>query len=483
MIWSFLILGVALVGIVGLRSLSTRVRMAFDVLCLTSLTAVLYRAGISPLFQQPLSTAVGLTTWMRAITVAWWLLGARVTVSVMYFALHHDRNSRQTRLFFDLVAAAIYLCTGLIVIKSVLSLPIGGVLATSGIVAIVIGLALQNTLADVFAGIAVGIEAPFQIGERISLGKDFEGQVVEMNWRSVRIQTDGADIAIVPNSVVAKLEIVNRSVPTRVRSESVRLWCPASADADRVIAALSEATLLCSAVLDSPGPGVTLTQMGPCFHGYTISFSVADTKLLSPTKSQLLRHSRRQLYYAGLLAGNPRHHARCTARRLSARQVLGELMLLESLEPAVIDSLAQQIVTRLLEPGEVLFAEGATDCTLYVVASGVMEVTKANGVGAVLTLGRLGAGEYLGEIGLLTGAPHAATAQARTHCYIHQLPRDAISPLLAAHPGMLAAFDQSVRRGLDLVNRSVAASASETVENPHELLSRIRDFFRFRSAL
>src|ERR1700761_6621369 len=224
MLWSFLILAVALVGIVVLRSLSNRVRIAFDVVCLMGLSAALYSHDISPLFHQPPSSAEPGTLWTRAIAIAWWLLGARVAVSVMYFALHHDRRSRETRLFFDLIAAAIYLCTGLIVVRSVLVVPISGLLATSGIVAIVLGLALQNTLADVFAGIAVGIEAPFHVGDRISLGNNIEGQVVEMNWRSIRIQTDGADIAIVPNSVVSKLEIVNRSVPNRTRSESVRLW-------------------------------------------------------------------------------------------------------------------------------------------------------------------------------------------------------------------------------------------------------------------
>jgi CRP-like cAMP-binding protein len=338
---------------------------------------------------------------------------------------------------------------------------------------------MQNTLADVFAGIAVGIEAPFQVGNRISIGKIIEGQVVEMNWRSVRIQTDGADIAIIPNSIVSKLEIVNRSAPSRIRSDSVRMWCRPTADSDRVITLLNEAILLCPDVLQSPAPDVTLTQMGPIFHGYTIAFSVADTLSLSSTKSQLLRHARKQLYHAGLLAESQRRRAQ-SPQRLAARQVLSELVLLESLDPALIDKLAQQAVTRLLEPEEVLFAEGAADCTLYVVASGVMEVTKAGESGGILTLGRLGAGEYLGEIGLLTGAPHAATARARTHCYVHQLSHEAIAPLLAAHPGMLAAFDQSARRGLDLLTRRVAASASETVPNRGELLSRIRNFFRLR---
>src|ERR1700675_5097680 len=107
---------------------------------------------------------------------------------------------------------------------------IGGLLATSGVLAIVLGLALQNTLADVFAGIAFGIEAPFNVGDRISVADKIEGTVVQMNWRSIRIHTDGDDVAIVPNSVVANSDIVNRSFPTRLRSAFIEFSCPATAN-------------------------------------------------------------------------------------------------------------------------------------------------------------------------------------------------------------------------------------------------------------
>jgi CRP-like cAMP-binding protein len=193
----------------------------------------------------------------------------------------------------------------------------------------------------------------------------------------------------------------------------------------------------------------------------------------------LLRHSRRQLYHAGLLADGRKRRGR-VGQRLSPQQALSELVLFESLEPDVVESLAQQVVTRLVEPGETLFGEGTADCTLHVVASGVIDVTKSGGAGDVVTLGRLGAGEYLGEIGLLTGAPHAATARARTHCQVHELSRAAIQPLLAANPGMVAAFERSARHGMDLINRRVAASASVQMDNRGEFLTRIREFFAMR---
>src|SRR5262249_16956095 len=173
----------------------------FDVACLVALSVVLHQRGALPVLVS--STAAPDTApWLRVLVVAWWLASARVVVGVLYFAFRHDRRHRSAKLVVDLVAAAIYVGTVVIVLKSVLALPVAGLFATSGVVAIVLGLALQNTLADVFSGIAVGIEAPFQVGDRVSLGADIEGLVIETNWRSIRVQTDGEDIAIVPNSVV-----------------------------------------------------------------------------------------------------------------------------------------------------------------------------------------------------------------------------------------------------------------------------------------
>jgi small-conductance mechanosensitive channel/CRP-like cAMP-binding protein len=476
------ILGATVAAIVGVRALPERVRVAFDVLCLVAAGVVLYQHTVTPLTLPPIGSANSPSIWLRAVAVAWWILSARVIVAALYYTLRIDRKSREAKLFIDLAAAAIYVGAGLIVLKSVLALSVGGLVATSGIVAIVLGLALQSTLSDVFSGIAVDIEAPFQVGDRISLGNNIEGQVVEMNWRSIRVQTDGANIAIIPNSVVAKLEIVNQSVPTRVRAVSVQLWCAVSADPERVVEVLQEATLLCPPILATPAPSATLNRMGPRFNNYTISFSVSDTQLVGSTKSLLLRHARKQLYHARLL-GRKRSEQPSDDRAYSilpTGQMLRDISLFECLQPAQLDDLTQHVATRLLEPDELLFSQGAADATLYIVASGILEIT-ATSNGVAVTLGNLGAGDYVGEICLLTGAAHAATARARTHCYVHHLSREAIEPILAANPALAVAFDKSVRRGLDLLQRSVAVRATESMDASGPLLQRIRSFFRFNT--
>jgi len=281
---------------------------------------------------------------------------------------------------------------------------------------------------------------------------------------------------------MAKLQIVNRSVPSRRRTVSAEVPCPATVDPAYVIQVLDEATLLCPAILDTPASSVALTRLGRRWNHYTISFSVAETSLTSGTKSLLLGYARKQMHYAGLLQQNPGGLAQPPARSrpmiLAPREVLADLVLFERLQPIQLEDLASRLTTRLLEPGETLFAQDATDATLYVVASGVLEMTRATGKTTSLTLGRIGAGEYIGEIGLLAESPHESTARARTHCVVYQLRRDAIAGLLETNAEVAAALEKAVRRGLELVSRKVAATAAGDVGIRGQLVQRIRRFFR-----
>jgi small-conductance mechanosensitive channel/CRP-like cAMP-binding protein len=475
-----LILGFVLVSYIALRPFPTRVRHLFDFMCFAGATFILFRHQTPPLPGNG-GVANGTSLWLNAVAGIWWLLGARVLVAVMSFTLNRNRRWREARLFPDHTAAAIYTAAVSVVLISVLALPIGGLLATSGVLAIVLGLALQNTLADVFAGIAFGIEAPFNVGDRISLGDKTEGTVVQMNWRSIRILTDGDDVAIVPNSVVAKSDIVNRSFPTRVRSAFIELSCPSTSNPEQVVDTLQQATLLCPPILSVPPSSAVLTRLGAKESRYRVNFSVSDTEHLSTTKDLLLRHARRQLYYSGLYFPHTVQDIpkadEGTGRPLHAvLPLLQDIILFEVLEAEQLAELAAHLKPRSLEPGEVLFAQGGTEATLFIVVSGILQISQRTELSAQQTAGFIGAGEYIGEIGLLTGAPYAATAAARTHCKLYGLDCHVLKPLLAANSDLFAELDRSARRGLAILNRAVAVRATD--DSAHQsLLHRIREFF------
>jgi small-conductance mechanosensitive channel/CRP-like cAMP-binding protein len=474
-----LILGFVIFSYIALRPFPERVRHLFDFVCFVGASLILFRYQTPPLPGNG-GAANATTLWLHAVAGIWWLLGARVLVAVMSFSLNHNRRWREARLFPDLTTAAIYTAAVSVVLISVLALPIGGLLATSGVLAIVLGLALQNTLADVFAGIAFGIEAPFNVGDRISLGDKTEGTVVQMNWRSIRILTDGDDVAIVPNSVVAKSDIVNRSFPTRVRSAFIELSCPATANPERVIDTLQQATLLCPTIVPLPGSSTVLTRLGSTESRYRVNFAVSDTEHLSTTKDLLLRHARRQLYYSGLYFPRPAQDIPApddgTGRPIHAvLPLLQDMILFEALEPEQLAELATRFSPRSLEPEEVLFAQGGTEATLFIVVSGILQISQHTKLGQQ-TAGLIGAGEYIGEVSLLTGAPYAASATARTHCKLYGLDCKVIKPLLAANSELYAEFDRSARRGLAILNRVVAVRATDDSAG-QSLLQRIRTFF------
>lgn len=475
------LLVIAIVGVFTLRRFSDRVRISFDAICFIAISLYFVKQGTFPVFSPLSGSADSAALWLRAIGGAWWLLGSRIVVAGLGFVIHRHRRSREARLFSDLAAAVIYIATAAVVLNSVFALPVTGVVATSGVVAIVIGLALQNTLADVFAGIAVGIEAPFGVGDRIQIADRIEGQVVQVNWRSIRIQTDGHDIAIIPNSLIAKAEIVNRSFPGERRAASVELSCPGDAVPERVIEKLQHATLLCPDILQTPVPHAVLTQLGPKRNAYKISFHVESTAHLSSTKDLLLRGARRQLHYAGFLDKNRKSETASLiveSEALAGRRLLCDLALFEHLIERQVEGIADLLEVRRMEPGDTLFAQGTSDTSLYIVASGIVEFTRQTG-NISETIGCIGAGEYVGEIGLLTGAPHAATAVARTHCQIYQLPRQAIAPLLSESADLASAFDKAVRRGLEILDRRVAVQATPGIGAKGQLLLRIRKAFHF----
>src|ERR1700757_2258115 len=145
--------------------------------CLILLTILLLSAGILP--YRPLhSTASSVRDAVHgALQVAWWLWAAWFLVSCLRAFVIVEHRPREGKLLQDLLAGLMYLAAVFAIIAYVFDLRIQGLLATSGVVAIMLGLALQNTLGDVFAGLVLSFSRPYRPGDWISLDGGLEGRV------------------------------------------------------------------------------------------------------------------------------------------------------------------------------------------------------------------------------------------------------------------------------------------------------------------
>jgi small-conductance mechanosensitive channel len=455
---------------VGTRTTWPRIAASAAMFALFS--AAVVRTIGSPLEPQLAALMSTERLWQQVIVSAWWLLAARLAVEVVRTSMLIRRVAGEGRLFSDLLAGLIYLIVILTIVKTVFNFPIGGLVATSGIIAIVLGLALQNTLADVFAGIAVGIERPYAIGDQVWFEGAIEGEIVQINWRSVQVKTTGNDIATIPNSVVAKSRLINRSVPSMRRSDSVQVPCPRSYPPELVIELIHQAILLSPNVLEKPPASVALVRVGRRMNHYEISFSVANSSLLWQTKSMLLLEVLRQFRSNG----SPQTHSPKTESLGPAQPHILDIALFEPLRVQKRNELEGELACRSLEVGDILFAQGATDASLFIIRSGVLEVSRTENHDTIV-IGRIGPGDYIGEIGLLTGAPHPATVKALTRSFAYELGKEQIAPLIKEDPNLLHAFEASARRGQARIDRTVAANVGIETVPPAQLLERMRAFF------
>ena len=87
------------------------------------------------------------------------------------------------------------------------------IFAATAVGAVVVGFALQNTLGNLFAGLAIQIEKPFRVGEWVRIA-DIDGLVSEITWRAVKVRTKSGNFVVVPNSKLADDIIINYSEPT-----------------------------------------------------------------------------------------------------------------------------------------------------------------------------------------------------------------------------------------------------------------------------
>ena len=144
---------------------------------------------------------------------------------------------------------------------------------------------------------------------------------------------------------------------------------------------------------------------------------------------------------------------------------------------AVLSHGAALVLQGRFEPGEALFHEGDTPVFLFLVASGVVEITKTGAAGTHV-VHRMSPGESLGAIGLITGSPYSATAKALTPVKLFRMDKASVAAAIAAAPHLEAGLEALAEQGRAALARDAAVDQHQHSERPEELRSRLRSFLR-----
>ncbi|MBA3295966.1 MAG: mechanosensitive ion channel family protein, partial [Acidobacteria bacterium] len=166
-------------------------------------------------------------------------------------------------------------------------------LTTSAVSAVVLGLALQDTLGNAFAGLAIQSEKPFNIGHWVKVG-EFEGRVAEVTWRATKLRTKSGNFVVLPNNIVSKEAITNYSEPALPTRLQIEVGVTYDAPPNVVKRAALESIQNCPLVLTAPAPDVLLTSFDASSITYRVRFWIEDYERDEAARDQV----RTSIYYA-----------------------------------------------------------------------------------------------------------------------------------------------------------------------------------------
>jgi len=355
------------------------------------------------------------------------------------------------------------------------------IFATTAVGAVVIGFALQDTLGNLFAGLAIQIEKPFRVGHWVNVaGKD--GMVSEITWRATKIRTKTGNFVIVPNSALARDTITNYSEPIPETQIDLDIGACYDTPPNRVKTTILEAIKHEPLLAGSRQPDVLLADFAASAVTYRVRVWTSNFALDDVIRDRI----RTSVYYAFRRAGivipypiqvemSPEDLAAAAPDPKTAERLLETVQIFATLPADELARLAAGARESLYAAGESIVREGDAGSSMFVVAHGETVVTLDPSAHEVA---RLGPGDFFGEMSLLTGAPRTASVTAVTDVDVLEITADAFRQFVLANPEAVERIGGAVAdRAVALEeHRMSGAAVPAGREEPYKFLARVRRF-------
>jgi small-conductance mechanosensitive channel len=365
---------------------------------------------------------------------------------------------------------------------------IGALMTTSAILSVVVGLALQESLSNVFAGIMLTIDRPFKAGDWVEVdGK--EGKVLDANWRSTRILTRDDDIIYVPNSTMAKGNIVNLTDPTPEHLCKRRIGIEYAAPPNKVRNVLVDVMSHVDGVLSTPAPDVFLVDFADSAITYELRYWIIEYDRRVKIDAEIMRAVWYRLKREGIVIPFPirdvyLHRAKAQQRPDEIIELLKRVDILQPLKDEEMTMLAEDLSHHLYGRGEAICKQGDPGSTFYIIKSGLIGVNVKGAEGVEVEVARLKPGSYFGEMSLLTGDARTSTCTALEDSELLCLDRDTFGVLLQENPPIaqtmseiLAARSQATQKHLTQQRETMVRQGPEE-SGSKKILEKIWTIFR-----
>jgi small-conductance mechanosensitive channel len=399
---------------------------------------------------------------VKSVQTLFWICVLHASLSLLNAIIFEQAKAdtwraRVPKLLIDLFRLFLVLLGTAIVLAAVWKADLAGLVTALGVSSIVIGLALQDTLGSVMSGIALLFERPFSVGDWLEVG-DTIGQVIDINWRAVRLQTFEHEMVIIPHKLIGNEIIRNFSRPIAIHAERIRHGFSYNDPPNLAKHVLLTTALETQGILQEPEPQVFTISYDDFAITYEVKFFIDDYSNIESIRDRFMS----RIWYAAqrnsLTIPFPirtlyHFHGPTSRAEGTSKKFTESLQSVPSFVPLQNpDSTADGIDLQHYGAGEKVILQGTNSNALYIVIAGKALMTVCDRDQIEHELLTIKTGEFFGEMTLFSGEPSPIAVTAIADLEVMMLSASAVNQMIDRQPTFAREISQILETRRRVVN-------------------------------
>ncbi len=398
-----------------------------------------------------------LTIFLKILRVIIWMM---LIVSVVRFVLFIFTRSisgkvspgEVSSILQTVVSVVIYVVAFFVIFQSQFpTIQLAPIFTGSTIIGIVVGLALQDTLGNLFAGLALQADQPFQVGDFVMIPGRGEGVIEKVSWRGVTIRTSQNKLLVISNSVLGK-DTIEVSPKNNLNAKSVFFNTLYTQSPAYTIQVVREAVRQVENVSRKMRPVVRIRNLAADGIDFEVKYWLDDYTRQHDTDALI----RQRIWYVfkreGIEFAYPTRtiYTEEKVEQAAPEEIinmiterLNQVSIFSPLADDEIERLANATTTRVYAPDEPIVRTGQVGNSMFLIARGSVRVEIPDGAGRK-PVGTLGPNEFFGEMSLLTGEPRSAHVVAVEETEVLRIDKNGLKPILEDNPSLVEAISEMI---------------------------------------
>lgn len=427
---------------------------------------------------------------VRIFKVVLWMVFVVAVIRLLTRLLFETvlRSAAQTEiasLLKTVLSIVIYIVAFFIIFQSQYpQIELAPLFTGSAILGIVVGLALQDTLGNLFAGLALQVDHPFEVGDVITITNRGQGVVESVSWRGVRLRTFQNKLLVISNAALGK-ETIEVAPQNNLNARIVNFNTVYSASPAKTAQVVRDAIRQAENVSQRMRPIVRINSFGDSSLNWEIKYWPENYAKFNDTDALI----RQRIWYAfqreGIHFAFPTRTVYMTSEPApisieeqisTTAEYLDHVPIFAPLSDEETAQLARSSIRRVFAPGEVIVRKGQEGNSMFVIIRGSVKVQLPDGAGS-RTINQLGPNDFFGEMSLLTGEPRSANVVAEEETDVMQIRKTAVKPIFEANPELMDSICAIVEERRKLLTQEKLEQTMRPTRPESGMMSAIRKFF------